>query len=138
METVQVGEWAETTHNDTEVRIRVKRYRVSETVEKQGGGTEEASGGKRFVIAEVEIGSSPGDKVSVGRGQWTLIDWTGECHNHAGVTSDVEDPFPGEDVLHNDTVEGTVVWEVEYHDEPKFEAEPYGDQSGGTVRVVEG
>jgi hypothetical protein len=54
------------------------------------------------------------------------------------VTSDLKDPFPEEEVLHNDHVEGTIVWEVENHDDPEFEAEPYDDQSGVTVRIVDG
>lgn len=136
VETGYVSDWVEATHNDTEVRIRVRNYRVRESIETRDGGTEDAAEGERFVIARVEIVNDPG-WVTVGRDQWTLIDWTDERHSPDGVTDDIANPFPEEERMHNDHVEGTIVWEVKYHDDPTFEAEPHGGQSGQTVRIVE-
>jgi hypothetical protein len=134
--TTYIGDWVETTHNDTEVRIRVRNYRVRESIETRDGGTENASEGERFVIARVEIVNDPG-WVTVGRDQWTLIDWTDERHSPDGVTDDIANPFPEEERMHNDHVEGTIVWELEYYEDPTFEAEPYGDQPGVTLQFVE-
>jgi len=137
VETVAVGEWAETTHSNTTVRIRVQYTRVKETIETRDGGTERAADDARFVVAKVDIASRPGDRVEVGRSQWALVDWTGERHDPDSVTGEMENPFPAEEVLHNDHAEGRIVWEVEHYEDREFEVEPYGGQSGGTVRIVD-
>ncbi len=136
MENGYVREWVETTHSNTTVRIRVHYTRVKETVETRDGEVS-AAGDSRFVVAKVDIANRPG-RVDVGRSQWTFVDWRGQSHSHDGVTDDLENPFPEETEIVNGHAEGKIVWEVEYYEKDReFEAEPYGDQSGTTVRIVD-
>jgi len=131
-----VGEWIETTHNGTNVRVQVVEYRVTETIEKQGGGTRDAPDDERFVVAEVWISADPGNPITVGRDQWTFVDVTNTNHTvNNGATNDLSNSFPQEAVIQGDAERGQVVWTTPYWRDVTVRVEPYSGQSGRTTRI---
>ncbi|GAA5434655.1 MULTISPECIES: collagenase [Haloarcula] len=133
---VEIGNWGETVHNSSEVRFRVVKYRITESIEESDGDVETPSDGNKFVVATIQMATDPGHRVSVGQEQWSFTGLTDEEHSPHEVTTDVRNGFPNKTELHGDHVQGTIVWEVRYPSDAEFNMVPYNNQTGRSGRVV--
>jgi hypothetical protein len=88
---------------------------------------------KRYVIADVWINMFPGDKVDVGRNQWSLVTIDDNEFSPDGATGNIEGGCPKQETLHADSQNCKVVWEVKEWEFISFKIVPYGNQSGDTV-----
>lgn len=113
-----IDEWVKMRHNGTRIQIKVSNFEVS------GGGD------KRRVVADVFVTALPGDPVTIGRSQWSLVDITDTAHSPVG-----DGDYPSETTLQNDGIQRTIVFEVQYYRDITFRIVPYGSQSGGTVTI---
>ncbi len=119
----QVGtirEWIGTQHNGTEIQVKVTEYKISDSDEEN----------TKRVIVDVSLSANPGDPVTIGRTQWSLIDITDTAHSPTG-----DGDYPDEMTLQADGVQRTIIFEVQYYRDITFRVVPYGSQSGGTVTI---
>ncbi|WP_161569988.1 hypothetical protein [Salinigranum halophilum] len=102
-------------------------------VEERLDGVGSAEDDKRYVVVNIQISAFAGDEVTVGRSQWTLISFAGDEYSPDKATDEIEDGCPKQDILHADSQDCTIVWEVPDWNFPEFKVTPHGDQSGETV-----
>jgi hypothetical protein len=133
---VEVGDWGEATHNGSEVRFRVTKYRIKESIEESDGDVETPSEGHKFVVATIQMATDPGHKVAVGQEQWSFTGLADKEHSSHDVTFGIRNGFPNKTELHGDHIQGTIVWEAKYPSDAEFNMVPYNNQTGQAGRVI--
>lgn len=137
IESGNVGEFIEGTHDGQRFRVQFEGLRAREEISTEDG-TLEAPGDTQWVIADVWIVNDPGDDIRIGYSQWSVEDFQDVEHkpDDEAMRRAVGDQWPSEDRLGgNEEARFQVIWALEYTNDLEFYMEPYGPQDGTTIRI---